>query len=113
MLDEDNCSLSKLKSSVSKNDGSSLRSKKFSNNFELPEVAEETSICEQSQDSHDVSTLKSDHNNEFRMNKKQDFLDRSTPSKSSSNGICIDCRIFVVINDCSVNSELNIWFCCS
>ncbi|XP_071581347.1 uncharacterized protein [Temnothorax nylanderi] len=85
MLDEDNCSLSKLKSSVSKNDGSSLRSKKFSNNFELPEVAEETSICEQSQDSHDVSTLKSDHNNEFRMNKKRDFLDRSPPSKNSSD----------------------------
>lgn len=91
MLEEDNCSFSKLKQSVSKNDGSSLRSTKFSNNFEPSKIAEETNICEQSPDSHGVSTLKSDHNNDFRMNKKKDFLDRPTSSKSSSEGIFIDC----------------------
>ncbi|XP_011864299.1 PREDICTED: uncharacterized protein LOC105560100 isoform X2 [Vollenhovia emeryi] len=74
--------LPKLKRSVSKNDGSSLRSTKFLNNSEPLENEEETSTCEPSLDFSDVSALKSDGNN-LRLNKKTDFLDRSTSTRSS------------------------------
>lgn len=79
--------------------------------IEPPEIVKKTYTCEQSPDSHDVNTLKSDHNNYLRMNKKTSTLDRCTSSKSSLEGIFIGCLIFVIINDCFIDSELNIWFC--
>lgn len=82
MFYENNCSLSKLKRSVSKNDRSPLRSTKCSNNLESCEIVKETDICEPSPDSHDASTPKSDHNNDLRINKQHDSLDRPTSSKS-------------------------------
>lgn len=83
-------SLSKLKCSVSKNDGSPLKSTNFPNNFvKSPQIVEETYIGEQSLKSYDVVTQKSDHNNDVRMNKENNSSDRPISTKSSFEGIFI------------------------
>lgn len=79
-------SSSKLKP-VSKNDGFSLKTTKFSNNIKLSEIVEETDThSEQSSDSNDMSTLRCYHDN-MRINKNKNVLDIPTSSKNLLEGI--------------------------
>lgn len=81
----ENDSFSNSKVSIFNNDDFPSTSTKFLNNSETFSNNEKD-ICKHSSDSHDVSILKSDHNNDLKRNKKNDFLERDRPTSSIREG---------------------------